>query len=128
MVPGPARALREPAGRERSDRCGIPPDIRNPDIGFRATKTYPSSLWPLYPVPGVAGAKFDRGVGRVQTSSCCRNWVTPCFGVASFFVRTIFETTTDPTRTPGGCGQNCVALATPPDQAPTEALLGASDK
>ena len=49
------------------------------------------------------------------------------FVIGPIFVRTILQTTTDPIRTPGGAGQNCIP-GTPPDQAATEALLGASGK
>ena len=56
------------------------------------------------------------------------------FWCVPFFVRTILLTTKGTYCTLGGCGQTPVSgtpqsgCATPPDQSPTEALLGASGK
>ena len=56
----------------------------------------------------------------------------PMFGCAPLFLRTILQATKGTYRTWGGRGQTPVSgtpllgCATPPDQAPTEALLGAS--
>jgi len=58
----------------------------------------------------------------------------PMFWCGPFFVRTILRTTKGAYCTLGGRGQTPVSgtpllgCATPPDQAPTEALLGASGK
>ena len=82
----------------------------------------------------ILSQNVNQGLRQARATPVMPGVARVSFVIRRIFVRTILRTTKGTYCTLGGCGQTPVSgtpllgCATPPDQSPAEALLGASGK